>query len=91
MIDLILRPYRNYARYYVDDIVIFFKIFEQYIEYLDTIFELFDVLGIIFKDIKNYLDYLSIILLEQRVDGFGISCVKERIVVIRELEFPENL
>ncbi len=38
----------DYARYYVDDIVIFFKIFGQHIEYLDTIFELFDELGIIF-------------------------------------------
>jgi len=71
--------------------VIFFKIFEQYIEYLNTIFELFDALKITFKNIKTYLDYPSIILLEQRVDGFGISYTKKRIVVIRELEFPENL
>ncbi len=41
------RPYMDYARYYVDDIMIFSKIFGQHIEYLDTIFELFDVLGII--------------------------------------------
>ncbi len=40
------RPYKNYIKYYVDNIIIFFKIFEQYIEYLDTIFELFDALGI---------------------------------------------
>ncbi len=44
------RPYMDYVRCYVDDIVIFFKIFGQYIEYLDTIFELFDELGIIFID-----------------------------------------
>ena len=44
------RSYMNYARYYVDDIVIFFKIFGQYIEHLDTIFKLFDELGIIFID-----------------------------------------
>ncbi len=36
------RPYKNYVRYYVDDIIIIFKTFEQYIEHLDTIFELFD-------------------------------------------------
>ncbi len=63
MMDLILRSYKDYARYYVDDIVIFFKIFEQYIEYLDTIFELFDALGITLKNVKIYLDYPSIILL----------------------------
>src|SRR6266498_3068185 len=89
--DLILRSYRDYVRYYIDDIVIFFKIFEQYIEYFNTIFELFDALKITFKNVKIYLDYLSIILLEQRVDGFGISYTKKRITAIRELEFPKNL
>ena len=71
--------------------MIFFKIFEQYIEYFDTIFELFNALEIIFKNVKTYLDYLFIILLGQRVDGFGISCAKKRIIAIRELEFLENL
>ena len=55
------------------------------------IFELFDALRITFKDIKTYLDYLFIILLRQRVDGFGISYAEERIAIIHELEFPENL
>ncbi len=63
MMDVILGPYKDYARYYVDDIVIFSKTFEQYIEYLDKIFKLFDAFGIIFKNVKTYLDYLFIILL----------------------------
>jgi hypothetical protein len=64
IVDIILRSYRQFAYYYVDDIIIFFKIFEEYIEYLNTIFELFNRIGIIFKDLKIYLDYSSIILLE---------------------------
>jgi hypothetical protein len=64
MIDIILRPYRQFARCYVDDIVIYFKIFEEYIKYLDTIFELFNRIEIIFKNSKIYFDYSSIILLE---------------------------
>ncbi len=36
------RPHKDYARCYVDDIVILFKTFKQHFEYLDTIFELFD-------------------------------------------------
>ena len=71
--------------------MIFSKIFEQYIEHLDTIFELFNALGITLKDVKTYLGYLSIILLGQRVDNFGISYAEKRITAIRELEFPENL
>ncbi len=91
MMNLILRPHKDYAKYYVDDIMIFSKIFEQYIEHLDTIFKLFDALGITLKNVKTYLDYLSIILLGQRVNGFGMSYAEKRIAVIRELEFPENL
>jgi hypothetical protein len=64
IMDIILRPYRQFARCYVDDIVIFFKIFEEYIEYLNIIFELFNRIGITFKDSKIYLDYPSIIFLE---------------------------
>jgi hypothetical protein len=63
IIDTILRSYRQFVRYYVDDIVIFFKIFEMYIEYLDTIFELFNRIGITFKNFKIYFGYSSIILL----------------------------
>jgi hypothetical protein len=64
IIDIILRPYRQFARYYVDDIIIFSKNFEEYIEYLNMIFELFNRIGITFKDLKIYFDYSSIILLK---------------------------
>ena len=69
----------------------FSEIFEQYIEYLDTIFELFNTFEITFKNIKTYLDYLSIILLEHRVNDFGIFYAEKHITAIRELKFPENL
>jgi hypothetical protein len=64
IIDTILRPYRQFAHCYIDDIVIFFKIFEKHIEYLIIIFELLNRIGIIFKNSKIYFDYLSIILLK---------------------------
>jgi hypothetical protein len=64
IIDTILQLYRQFARYYVDDIVIFFKIFEKYIEYLNTIFELFNRIEITFKNLKIYFNYSSIIFLE---------------------------
>jgi hypothetical protein len=65
IIDTILRSYRQFIRYYVDDIVIFFQIFKEYIKYLNTIFELFNRIEIIFKNLKIYYGYFSIILLEQ--------------------------
>jgi len=86
--DSILRPYKSFARYYVDDIVIFFKTFEKHIEYLNTILDLFDRLSVTLKNIKTFVSYLSIILLKQRVNGFKISIFEKRIVAIRNLTFP---
>jgi hypothetical protein len=63
MMDSVLRPYKTYARCYINDIIIFSKIFKDYIEYLDKIFDLFDTLSIILKGFKVYLGYLLIILL----------------------------
>jgi hypothetical protein len=62
--DIIIRPYRNFVSYYIYDIVIFSKIFEEHIKYLDTIFELFNRIGITFKNSKFYLGYFLIILLK---------------------------
>jgi hypothetical protein len=62
--DIILRPHYLFARYYIDDIVIFFQTFEEHIKYLDIIFELFNRIGITFKNLKFYFGYFSIILLK---------------------------
>src|SRR6266498_4040357 len=87
----IIRFYKFFAKYYVDDIVIFSKIFEKYVKYLNTILGLFDRLSVTLKNIKTFLDYLFIILLEQRVNGFKILISKKYIVVIRNLAFPRIL
>jgi hypothetical protein len=38
MMNAVFRFYKDYARCYIDDIVIFSKIFLNYIEHIDTIF-----------------------------------------------------
>ena len=87
----ILRSYKPFIQYYIDDIIIFSKIFEEYIKYFDIILKLFDRLEIMIKEIKTFLDYLSIILLNQRVNGFDIIISKERTTAIRNLVFPKIL
>jgi hypothetical protein len=89
--DTILRPYRQFARCYVDDIVIFFKIYEEYIEYLNTIFELFNRIEITFKNFKIYFDYFSIIFLGQRVNELDMTCAENRIAAFKNLQFPQIL
>jgi hypothetical protein len=91
MINSILRLYKTYTRCYVNDIIIFFKIFKDHIEYLDKIFNLFDILNVILKEPKAYLGYPLIILLDQRVDGLDILYSKNRITAILNLEFPITL
>jgi hypothetical protein len=40
---------------------------------------------------KIYLNYFSIILLEQKVNVFDLSIIKKRIVVIKTIKFSKNL
>jgi hypothetical protein len=91
IIDTILRLYRQFICCYVDDIVIFFKIFEEYIEYLNTIFELFNRIKIIFKNLKIYFGYSSIIFLGQRIDELDIMYIENRIAVFKNFQFPQIL
>ena len=64
MMDGILRPHKEYARCYIDDIVIFFKTYEEHVRHLNAVFGLFDSMGFTLKGTKTYLGYPSIILLE---------------------------
>src|SRR6266536_1819261 len=91
MMDSILRPYKPFIRCYIDDIIIFSKIFEEHIKYLDIILGLFDYLGITIKGAKTFLGYPSIILLGQRVNRFGMATSEKRTAAIRNLAFPKIL
>jgi hypothetical protein len=91
IINIILRPHRQFIRYYIDDIIIFFKTFKEYIEYLNTIFELFNRIGITLKNSKIYLDYPSIILLKQRINDLDMTCAENRIAAFKNLQFPQTL
>jgi hypothetical protein len=91
IINIILRLHYQCARCYIDDIIIFFKTFEEYIEYLDIIFELFNRIGITLKNSKIYLGYPSIILLKQRINNLDITYAENRIAAFKDLQFPQIL
>ena len=54
-------------------------------------FNLFDKLRIIFKEVKTHLDYLSIILLEQQVDDFDMIISQKQIAVLQDIFFFKTL
>ena len=62
-IDRVLRPYRDFARAYVDDVVIASKTLNEHVEHLHKVFALFLQKGISIKLMKSYVGYPSIKLL----------------------------
>ena len=87
----ILCFYKNFARFYIDDLIIFSKILNDHKQHLDTIWSLFNEIRISLNKVKTYLDYSSIILLEQWVDRFSMTISEKWIAVIQEIKFLKNL
>src|SRR5438034_9701160 len=63
MMNMIFRSHKFFICCYIDDIVIFLKTLKNHFKHLNTVFNLFDELKIIFKEVKTHLNYSSIILL----------------------------
>ncbi len=69
--DRLLRPFRAFARAYVDDIVIFSKPLEEHLRHLAAIFSLFVKKGISIKPSKAFLGYSTVQLLGQKFNSLG--------------------
>src|SRR5436190_19528315 len=65
MMNMIFRSHKFFAHCYIDDIIIFLKTLKNHFKHLNTVFNLFNKMKIIFKEVKTHLDYSSIILLNQ--------------------------
>ena len=86
-----LRSYKYFAKIFIDDIVIFFKTFSKHFEHLRSIFKLLRNKRISIASKKFFLEYSSIILLEQQVDSLELIIFEEKIVVIKTLKFSLSL
>ena len=91
MMNMILHSHKFFIHYYINNIIIFSKILENHLQYLNMIFSLFNRLEIILKRIKTHLDYLSIILLDQQVNNFDMTFLKKQIITLWDLSFSEIL
>jgi len=90
-IDNLLRFYRQYIRVYVNDIVIFFKILKEYVDYLYTIFYLLNFKKVILFSKKLFLSYSLVILLRQKIDIFDLIVSINKIATIKNLNFLYKL
>ena len=86
-----LHPHKAYARYYVNDIVIFFKTFEEHIQHLRVVLGDLAATGMTLALTKCYIGYHSIELLRHVVDRFGLSTIKQKTDAIAALSFPKTL
>jgi len=82
-----LRSYRYFARAYVNNIVIFSKIFENYVEHFHIIFELLDSKSVTLLLKKSFIKYSIVTFLDQKINVFDLIVVTNKIDVIKRLKF----
>ncbi|KHE79239.1 hypothetical protein GE21DRAFT_1221416, partial [Neurospora crassa] len=84
-IDYKLYLYRIFVTRYINNIIVFSNITEDYLKYLEIIFKLFkDInLNIVLK--KSFVAYLFIQLLSYYIDGLSIATTTDRITIIRNI------
>ena len=89
--DRMLRPFRAFARAFVDDIVIFSNTLEEHVSHLRQIFAMFKQRNVSLSPDKSYLGFPSVTLLGQHVDSLGYATSEEKIEAIQSLKFPYSL
>lgn len=89
--DAMLRPFKEFAKAFVDDIIVFSRSLQEHLSHLRQIFDLFRAKRVSLSPTKSFIGYPSVILLGQRVDGLGMSTSQEKIQAITSLRFPETL
>ena len=89
--DAMLRPFKHFAKAFVDDIIIYSRTLKEHLFHLRQIFELFRHKRVSLSPTKTFIGYPSVTLLGQRVDGLGMSTSQEKIQAISDLRFPETL
>lgn len=90
-LDRKLRPYKHFARSFVDDIVVFSDNPKEHVEHLRQVLSLFLELRLCLSAKKSFLGYSSVKLLGHKVNGLGLATTEQRIAAIKNLEFPETL
>ena len=86
-----LRSFKNFAKIFVNDIIIFSRILQKHLSHLRQIFELFRSKRVSLSPIKSFINYPSVILLDQRVDKLDMFTSQKKIQAITSLRFLETL
>ncbi len=90
-IDRLLRPHRQYARAYIDNVVIHSATLEDHVKYLRAVLGLFAKFNVSVNLKKAFIGYPSVKLLGQKVNSFGLATDKEKLKAIASLKFLYTL
>ena len=85
--NIILRGVKNFSKTYVDDIMIRFKLFDDHIDHLRQIFEIFTKYNTFIKSTKIFLEYFDVVLLRQRINALKLIITEERLRTIAKIKF----
>lgn len=89
--DYELRPFKAFARCFVDDIVIFSDTKQDHLDHLRSLLSHFSSINLRLAPSKSFLGYSSVELLGHQVNGDGLSTSAHRVKAIRQLSFPKTL
>ncbi len=89
--NILLNDLRKFVRVYIDDIICRSKIFQKHLNHLKILFRIFLRKNIIINSLKIFLEYQSVILLEQRVNALELITAKKKLKTIVLLKFSKNL
>jgi len=88
----ILAPYLwIFCLVYIDDIVIYSKLYEEHIDHLDKVLEAIERAGLTLSPRKCHLFYGSILLLGHRVSCLGLSTHTEKAVLYPPQVIPYGI
>ena len=90
-IDRLLRPYRAFAKIYVDDIVIHSKTLKKHFRHLRQMFGMLRTNNISVKPEKTFVGYPTVQLLDQKVDLLSLATAEKKLKAISRLSFPATL
>jgi hypothetical protein len=89
--DRLFQNYKHFVKAYINDITIFSKTAEEYLEHLAIVLDTLDRARVYILVPKSFAGYLVVRLLGYIVNGEGIIKTDDRIAAFKKLKFPANL
>ncbi|AEO54378.1 hypothetical protein MYCTH_2050974, partial [Thermothelomyces thermophilus ATCC 42464] len=80
-----------FVRAYINNIIIFSKTEEEYLEHLHTIYKILNKAYIYISAAKSFIGYPAVRLLRYIVNGEGITKTDDRIAAFKKLKFLDTL